>query len=248
LTTPTVDGYVGRVPTGKQSFVDGMSTLALRLRRSRRVDVRTLAPNGVVKVNLGSGLEVAPGWINLDASLHALVAGWPVFAQRALFVRSGYSRLISEDEYLRRLHDNVFIHHDVVRSLPFVDNSVDFLFSSHLIEHLTRSACVGLLREALRVLRPGGVIRLGTPDLERVVALYQSGDRRRMLEEYFFRADEGRLAEHSYVYDFTLLEEACREAGFAEVERRRFREGLVPDVELLDNRPEETLFVEAVKR
>jgi hypothetical protein len=38
-----------------------------------------------------------------------------------------------------------------------------------------------------------------------------------------------------------------REAGFSEVQRCRYREGRCPDLDRLDNRPEETLFMEAVK-
>jgi len=36
-------------------------------------------------------------------------------------------------------------------------------------------------------------------------------------------------------------------AGFAQIERMTFREGNVPDIDILDNRPDETLFVEARK-
>ena len=38
----------------------------------------------IVKVNVGSGLAVAPGWINLDGSLNAVVAKWPSFILRGL--------------------------------------------------------------------------------------------------------------------------------------------------------------------
>ena len=49
------------------------------------------------------------------------------------------------------------------------------------------------------------------------------------------------------MYDFDLLRDLLRVAGFDEVARRAFREGVVSDIETLDNRPEETLFVEARK-
>lgn len=50
------------------------------------------------------------------------------------------------------------------------------------------------------------------------------------------------------MYDFTILEEELRGAGFQDVSRVAFREGRTPDLERLDNRPDETLFVEAEKR
>jgi predicted SAM-dependent methyltransferase len=236
----------------RQALMDTTAAAALALRRRRRrLDPQALLAaeqSGPVKVNLGSGLEVAPGWINVDASLHALVSRWPRRAQGALFERSGYSRLVTRDEYLRRLRKNVFVHHDVAHSLPFADASVDFVFTSHLVEHLTRNQCVRFLREVNRVLRPQGVARIATPDLELAARRLANGDRREVLEEYFFRPDEGRLAAHQYMYDFELLREACEEAGLHDVQLRRYREGVVPDLELLDNRPDESLFVEAAKR
>jgi hypothetical protein len=50
------------------------------------------------------------------------------------------------------------------------------------------------------------------------------------------------------MYNLPLLTEALEEAGFAEVRRRPYQEGDVPDLEHLDNRPDETLFVEASGR
>jgi hypothetical protein len=49
------------------------------------------------------------------------------------------------------------------------------------------------------------------------------------------------------MYDFTILEEELARAGFRDVARVAFREGRTPDLEQLDNRPDETLFVEATK-
>jgi predicted SAM-dependent methyltransferase len=227
--------------------MDAAGTSAVHLRSRRRVDPRALVPNGEVKVNLGSGLEVAPGWINVDASLNALIAGWPRWMQAGLFRLSGYNALVDRDEYLRRLGSNTFVHGDLTRDLPFVNASVDFVFCSHVLEHLSRQQSIHLLQEAHRILQSSGVIRVGVPDLERAVDLYRAGNAREMLDRYFFRSDAGRLAQHRYLYDFPLLEEALREAGFSHVERREFREGAVPDLVQLDNRPEQTLFVEAAK-
>jgi hypothetical protein len=49
------------------------------------------------------------------------------------------------------------------------------------------------------------------------------------------------------MYDFDLLRSELTKAGFSKIERRSYRDGDVPDIALLDNRPEETLYVEATK-
>lgn len=52
---------------------------------------------------------------------------------------------------------------------------------------------------------------------------------------------------HMYMYDFQDLRELLAEAGFRRVEPRTFAVGECPDVAKLDNRPTETLFVEAFR-
>lgn len=51
-------------------------------------------------------------------------------------------------------------------NLPYPDNSVDEVFSSHLLEHISHMHTVKVLSEWFRVLRPGGTLQLVVPDLE----------------------------------------------------------------------------------
>lgn len=57
------------------------------------------------------------------------------------------------------------INHNVVNGLPFGDSSVQCIFSSHFIEHLTFEEAVNFLKECHRVLRPGGILRIICPDI-----------------------------------------------------------------------------------
>jgi hypothetical protein len=92
------------------------------------------------------------------------------------------------------------------------------------------------------------VVRICVPDLAHAMALYQRGEKDAALS-YFFNADptEGYFFQHRYLYDFELLARLLAKHGFAEVKRCGFREGGMPDIEHLDNRPEETLYVEATR-
>ena len=69
-----------------------------------------------------------------------------------------------------------------------------------------------------------------------------------MLSDYFFVEDkESYYARHKYMYDFDLLSEMLQNAGFSNIVRRDYRQGATPDLAVLDNRPDETLYVEASK-
>jgi len=59
---------------------------------------------------------------------------------------------------------------DAGKGLPFEDGQAEVCYASHVLEHFTSDQAKGLLQECRRVLRPGGVIRLAVPDLERIAS------------------------------------------------------------------------------
>ena len=117
---------------------------------------------------------------------------------------------------------------------------------SHFFEHITRADAESLLAEALRVLQPGGVIRIAVPDLAWLFSEYERGAKRAVVDGIFDADGSGEYARHRHMYDEELLGELLAGAGFTAVERCRFREGRVPDLDVLDNR-EGSLVMEAAR-
>jgi len=70
------------------------------------------------------------------------------------------------------------IRADLSAPLPFSDASVDFLQSEDFIGQLTFESAQDFLSECYRVLKPGGALRLLTPDLGLLVQMYQARDPR----------------------------------------------------------------------
>jgi SAM-dependent methyltransferase len=60
---------------------------------------------------------------------------------------------------------------DITKPLPWEPGSVDFIFAEHVIEHVPLAGAVSFADEALRVLKPGGVLRLSFPDATRLMCL-----------------------------------------------------------------------------
>ena len=61
---------------------------------------------------------------------------------------------------------------DLLGHLPFDDGVADLVYSSHFLEHVPLEKVPELLSECIRVLRPGGILRLVLPDLEELCREY----------------------------------------------------------------------------
>jgi ubiquinone/menaquinone biosynthesis C-methylase UbiE len=57
---------------------------------------------------------------------------------------------------------------DIRRPLRFADNSVEGIFSEHVLEHVSLLDGVFFLRECFRVLQPAGAMRLVCPTVDRL--------------------------------------------------------------------------------
>lgn len=107
--------------------------------------------------------------------------------------------------------------------LPFHNNSIDALYSHHVIEHLPDMAAH--LRQAFRCLKPGGIYRLGGPNGDSAMRKYLEGaldwfsdfpDKRRSIGgrlENFILCRQ----EHLTILTFSYLEELLTEAGFENI-------------------------------
>jgi predicted SAM-dependent methyltransferase len=164
------------------------------------------------------------------------------------------------------LHDygraGELVYLDARKPFPLPDASFDFVFSEHMLEHLSYAEGLQCLRECRRVLRPGGRIRIATPSLERLVRLFdpELTDLQRRYVGWAidsFVPDAGAPLPgfvvnnfmhawgHRFVYDRDTLRHALEAAGFIDVE-----EGRVGELERhLENEPEfneyETIVLEA---
>jgi predicted SAM-dependent methyltransferase len=177
----------------------------------------------VRRLNWGCGRSPAPGWLNSD----------------------------------RNRGKGIDIAVDIRDGLPIATDSLDYVFSMHALQEVPLLDLVPVLRELHRVLMPGGALRLCLPDAEKGIRAYIQKDR-----DYFQVPDQdarslgGKFVTHMLWYGhsrvlFTpdFIEELLEEAGFARVAHVAYREtaSAHPEIVELDDRPRESLFVEAFK-
>lgn len=66
-----------------------------------------------------------------------------------------------------------------VTKLEYEDNSVDLVYASHLLEYFDRDEVRYILKEWIRVLKPGGILRLAVPNFEAIAQLYVLSTRKK---------------------------------------------------------------------
>jgi SAM-dependent methyltransferase len=146
---------------------------------------------------------------------------------------------------------------DIRNGLPLDDDSVDYAVSVHALPEVPYRDLPAVLAELRRVLKPGGVLRLALPDLERSISAFLAGDR-----DYFLIPDEdaetlgGKLVTQVVWYGWSrtpfthdFIGELLRKTSFAEIQTCSYRvtKSRFPEIVELDSRERESLFVEAVK-
>ncbi|MEW5946700.1 MAG: methyltransferase domain-containing protein [bacterium] len=148
--------------------------------------------------------------------------------------------------------------HDMREPLPYDDNSVDFIYNEHFIEHVGFEDGLKVMTDFHRVLKPGGVVRVATLDLDYVMKKYfflwkrQDWIKRYGHQWIKTRAEMMNVVfrhwGHQYLYNGEELERRLRESGFEAVYRRRRNRSRYPELRNLETRRDSKLVMEAEKR
>jgi predicted SAM-dependent methyltransferase len=151
------------------------------------------------------------------------------------------------------LGDPVDLAWNLATRLPFDTGSVAAIFHEHLLEHLPLRAGDHFMRECYRVLRPGGILRVGVPDAGQLIKSY-AGD-----QSYLEELHPGRPAallavqelfywhRHCAMFDVETLSLLFRAAGFPDPVERAFGDTDLDRAPDTDRRQAETLYMEARK-
>jgi predicted SAM-dependent methyltransferase len=149
---------------------------------------------------------------------------------------------------------------DLRKSLPFADNSVDFIYNEHFLEHLTVEEGFSAIKDFYRVLKSGGVMRIAMPDLEKTVLAYSDLNWKENNKEFFekfrltfiqTRAEriniEFRWWGHKWLYDWEELERRLKEAGCEKIKRCAIFESEHEYLKNMETRNESILIAEVTK-
>jgi len=184
---------------------------------------------GPIKLNVGCGTDYKKGWINIDNN---------------------------SDENIES--DKLDLDWDLRNPLPFDDGSVDFIFNEHFFEHLTPDEARVTMADLMRVLKPGGVMRIAMPDLESVVDHYLNVplDKDPVIEKFKIdfvktRAEWMNMSfrwwGHMWLYDWEELVRRVHEIGYDTLVRCKLHESKHPELRNLEVRDGSILIAEVTK-
>lgn len=104
--------------------------------------------------------------------------------------------------------------------LNCADSSVEEIRASHLLEHFPHGETLPVLREWVRVLKPGGRLKIAVPDFDVIVARYSNGHRHDpMIEAYLFGGQVDANDYHKAFFNKDKLTKLMESAGLGNIER-----------------------------
>jgi predicted SAM-dependent methyltransferase len=210
-----------------------------------------------LRLNLGCGPVQPDGWINIDGSNRAKLAGWLPWADRGL-QKVGLLPQTEFGPHIRVL--NLF------KPLPWPDASVGGIYAGELWEHFEYADAERLTRECLRVLKPDGVLRVTVPDAAEYWRKYMAthdaemakpraersaAELRKQMALFFndiatspkWMLSWGHC--HKWFFDEIQLIDLFEHCGFRDVERMPFRQSRIPGIDGVQR--SDMLTVEGVK-
>jgi SAM-dependent methyltransferase len=200
--------------------------------------------SAVRRLHLGCFDRPISGWINTDITPHIWLSRIPGLA--TLLWRLGRLSDERHEQHGRGVF-RLVRYMNVAKRFPYPDNSFDAVFSSHMLEHLYREDAERCLSEIHRTLRPGGVCRIAVPDLDAIIQNYDPTRPDALLTAFYEPKGERQKNSHHWLYNANSLTALVKKIGFQDAYECAYREGRCPDIDVLDNRPDGSLFVECIK-
>jgi predicted SAM-dependent methyltransferase len=223
-----------------------------------QVKVMETQKKNQVRVNIGCGMTPTPGFENFDNSFSLKLSKYPLLSS-LLYKFKIISH--SQMDYIQYCQTNDIKWADATREIPLPNNSVSLIYSSHMLEHLDRTEAAQFLKEAMRVLKTGGTIRLVLPDLSKSIELYNiHKDADAFLESTLMCSPNPRSflqrlkialignRHHLWMYDGKSLAKLLQNNGYKNIKILESGETTI-DCGALDlrERADESIYIEAIK-
>ena len=111
------------------------------------------------------------------------------------------------------------IVHDI-RKLEFIsDTSVDEIYISHCLEHISRKEIFDVLCEYNRVLKYHGVLRIAVPDYDSITSIYEQDKKINTIVSLLYGGQKDEYDYHKICFNLEIMTELLSNCGFSDVQR-----------------------------
>lgn len=111
---------------------------------------------------------------------------------------------------------------DLRKPLPFYMNTVDHIFTSHLVEHFTKYEWSAIIQDWYRALRWDGTIEIHCPDIEAACKLFLKGENRYTgivpIHDMFYGSQENEGQMHHQGFDKARMIRDLTHVGFRDIQ------------------------------
>ena len=107
---------------------------------------------------------------------------------------------------------------DSIYPLDYIDDSVDEIRASHVLEHFSHREVPAVLAEWVRALKPGGVLKIAVPDFENLARRYLACEAL-PFEAFLMGGQVDDLDYHKSMFDTESLIDALKRAGLRDIEK-----------------------------
>lgn len=198
---------------------------------------------GIRKINLGCGYENFPeGWLNIG-----------LFNEKDI----NYAQV-------KKINHAYVLHFDLTKELPIESGSVQYLYSSHFLEHIQFEQAIALFKRLRIMLIKGGVLRLTVPDLGLWINKYYENDEKffkdfyKLIKSFSNLKTKGEIFAgqifgygHHWAYDYDSLKDMLQRAGFTKIAKKKYGDSSIFKIGIIEPshkmRRMESLCVEAIK-
>ena len=210
-----------------------------------------------MRINLGCGPGpvLEDSYTYIDASRKLLLVKVPI-------LNYFYKKICHEEN----LWDKRVKFKNIL-NLKLEKNSIEYVYSSHLLEHLYFDQCEKLIHNLYEALQIGGKIRFALPDYDVIIAefardiqtnplianqnfekaLLSGPSSKPTVKQKIWYFVTGDLHVHRWHPNFAVVKNLFEQVGFKNIARCSYHSSTLFGIEKLEYRNEKTFFIEATK-
>jgi len=206
-------------------------------------------PNKMLGINIGSEDHTLPEYVGVDGSLLIFLMRSkliPRKIKKKIYIHACTANHKDYESFEKKGKTVSIIHHNLLYGIPFENNSIPNIYTSHFLEHLTQEQGNKILKECFRVMKKKGILRICIPSIEdeikkinKAIKEYKKGNLgpiQKFITTPIRDISPKNFSLHRKLYGLEELKKILENIGFKNVQKREYKKGNLPLVKKIETR------------